>query len=553
MTTSGFWSLCEAATWLAWGEACLNTDSRFHRSDADTTAVDAAWTELRDAAAEGRVILKGARLFEGSIESIPADWFLGARPPIGLWLFDVLKADDRGEIREWHHIRVRRAEVEKMRVAPDRPARPAPSAPERKPCGGGMQIEDLPEWFTPLEAVAWITSRSFEVVGYAAPDRQNHTYCLAGKLPTEARNRTEIVVPTRMSLLWLDINAACLPGGMSTENAISRLVAALRNGKVRSRGTWENTGERRIVDSDFWAGLTFNAPERQEWRLVPCSATNPVRPLENLHWRDVRVSRDDVLNIWRPCVQESEIVIPPDSSAGQDVVFLGLDTAVTRIMTRLECGLGNAEAILLKAFRSGDLPSRWCGNGVGWATANDPPIPAHEWSQGRFSVERYRENERTGQRRSGEVVFGPRHHSLSVVAMRADDFRYWLDKTAPVAPASVRVRSAASSVEVGLGPTPTSIQANRTRGTEIVRSGFAGRPTSMHLVKQELERRRQARETQSTQAKEAAHLSEWLSKEHPGMPPATAKAISNGLRDELRAAKTDVHPERKPEIPPEII
>jgi hypothetical protein len=65
----------------------------------------------------------------------------------------------------------------------------------------------------------------------------------------------------------------------------------------------------------------------------------------------------------------------------------------------------------------------------------------------------------------------------------------------------------------------------------------------MHLVKQELERRRQDRETLTSQAKEAAHLSEWLSKVHPGMPPAKAKTISNSLGDKLRAAKSDVHSE----------
>ena len=65
----------------------------------------------------------------------------------------------------------------------------------------------------------------------------------------------------------------------------------------------------------------------------------------------------------------------------------------------------------------------------------------------------------------------------------------------------------------------------------------------MHLVKHELERRQQARETLPSQAKEAAHLSEWLSKVHPDMPPAKAKTISNSLGDNLRAAKSDVHSE----------
>ena len=104
MSTSEFWSLCEAATWLAWGVACLKADSRFHRLDVDTTVVDNAWAELLDAAAARRVTLKGARNFDGSIESIPTDWFRRVRPPIGLWLLDTLKADDNSAIREWLHV-----------------------------------------------------------------------------------------------------------------------------------------------------------------------------------------------------------------------------------------------------------------------------------------------------------------------------------------------------------------------------------------------------------------------------------------------------------------
>jgi hypothetical protein len=70
------------------------------------------------------------------------------------------------------------------------------------------------------------------------------------------------------------------------------------------------------------------------------------------------------------------------------------------------------------------------------------------------------------------------------------------------------------------------------------RSGFAGRPTSKHLVEAELRRRAQEGRLCETLAEETRELSAWLQKMHPDEPQATAKAIENGLRYlfwELRA------------------
>jgi hypothetical protein len=58
----------------------------------------------------------------------------------------------------------------------------------------------------------------------------------------------------------------------------------------------------------------------------------------------------------------------------------------------------------------------------------------------------------------------------------------------------------------------------------------------MHLIAIELERRRVAGETLATQMAEAGALAAWLVKEHPQAPPPAAKAITNSLREKLRAA-----------------
>jgi hypothetical protein len=66
------------------------------------------------------------------------------------------------------------------------------------------------------------------------------------------------------------------------------------------------------------------------------------------------------------------------------------------------------------------------------------------------------------------------------------------------------------------------------------RSGAAGRPSSMDLVRAELERRTAAGMTYPTSDAAAQNLAEWLRREHPAEPQLKAKSIINSLRAELR-------------------
>lgn len=68
-------------------------------------------------------------------------------------------------------------------------------------------------------------------------------------------------------------------------------------------------------------------------------------------------------------------------------------------------------------------------------------------------------------------------------------------------------------------------------------TGAPGRPTSMHLVRGEFNRRRDAALLEKTLAQEAAALHEWFQKTHPAAPPPSSKTICNNIRSEFRAAK----------------
>jgi hypothetical protein len=69
---------------------------------------------------------------------------------------------------------------------------------------------------------------------------------------------------------------------------------------------------------------------------------------------------------------------------------------------------------------------------------------------------------------------------------------------------------------------------------ESARAGAPGRPTSTHLVLEELARRGAAGELEASIRQEAAVLSTWLSRQHRSMPQLSAKAISNKIGTKFR-------------------
>lgn len=75
---------------------------------------------------------------------------------------------------------------------------------------------------------------------------------------------------------------------------------------------------------------------------------------------------------------------------------------------------------------------------------------------------------------------------------------------------------------------------------DIARTGAAGRPTIMHLIKAEMQARAGRGELLTTLAGECRLLQEWAAKMHPGSPVPGNRAIENALRDDYKAyrAKT---------------
>ena len=68
-------------------------------------------------------------------------------------------------------------------------------------------------------------------------------------------------------------------------------------------------------------------------------------------------------------------------------------------------------------------------------------------------------------------------------------------------------------------------------------SGAAGRPSSMHLIKDKHRARWERGDALPGVAAEARALHEWFRQAHPDKKPPTAETIENRIRDEHRTRK----------------
>lgn len=90
-------------------------------------------------------------------------------------------------------------------------------------------------------------------------------------------------------------------------------------------------------------------------------------------------------------------------------------------------------------------------------------------------------------------------------------------------------------------------QRSQTDTDQPARSGAAGRPSSMHYVEPEFERRAQSGLMKPTLKQEAATLEKWLKATHPRAPSLKAKSIENRLRARYRQLQPRSNSSRRPQ------
>src|SRR5205823_4542542 len=91
-------------------------------------------------------------------------------------------------------------------------------------------------------------------------------------------------------------------------------------------------------------------------------------------------------------------------------------------------------------------------------------------------------------------------------------------------------------IRVFPGPFGNAAATEPITNQETLRTGFAGRPSSRHLLEAEMKRRAKVGDLKSSLRQEAKELADWLRLMHSEFPPAMANTIRNSLADLYRGA-----------------
>jgi len=105
---------------------------------------------------------------------------------------------------------------------------------------------------------------------------------------------------------------------------------------------------------------------------------------------------------------------------------------------------------------------------------------------------------------------------------------------------NTRIRLVCDDIDREFPLPETAIQANTPSNepsAATYRTGVAGRPSSIHIVRPEMQRRAASGHLLSSLAAEVRALLQWLQEHHPDAAPLTQKTAENRLRDDYRELK----------------
>lgn len=386
-----------------------------------------------------------------------------------------------------------------------------------------------PYW-TPVMAVAWITWRTSEAVREAWAEYVGKCWIWRYRKWHSLKDNTiyegyELERPDAPSLLaLLHVDAYPDPFGreprtkhVNLTEARDEVLEALRAGRILATGVpLAGGGPRREIPAFEWSDLIFDT-DADDDRFTP------KRGLERHGYQHVLLPRKEVMRLWKPVPpptpKELLAVVRPDG-AGFMTVFHALLWIATS---------GGKEVFLP------DDSDRW-------RRAFDLLLP--ELASGHVVL--------TGEKHGERAVISP--HVLAacrfappIGAMPADllhgtdlylrsypfiDEQHWRGGFDDALVVGVQERWTRLMVpkDAVLRIWPFGV------GTPVA-SGAPGRPTSMHLVREEFHRRRDAGLLAATVTQEAAALHEWFQKEHRSAHPLSRKTIRNNISPEFRAAK----------------
>ena len=197
--------------------------------------------------------------------------------------------------------------------------------------------------------------------------------------------------------------------------------------------------------------------------------------------------------------------------------WISWDEAVE--VVALHFPIERAEWLLHSAIQDGDKVKVWAADEGGFYLAGSPGYQYFDAEPDRLA--------------------GPdnRRHYRKINYVDLRSLKLWLKVLTSEAEATTAAAPQPEESRNALPQATGTEQLDQADDEDIYKSGAPGRPTSAHLVNEELQRRAAAGELCGTLASEAEHLSQWLAREHPKAPRMTPKTISNSCRNAFRSAR----------------
>ena len=191
-------------------------------------------------------------------------------------------------------------------------------------------LDDIPVRLTLMQAIAWISTRDDRIVQRATWKRADGADPLGG----DAWPAVEACFPPGGGITLLSLNlwncadlpeASVLPTFICdsdlcwvgdkdsiAERAIAALLLCLNNGALVATYQADN-GKRRKIPAEDWEDRFLESQPYDATELLPYRK-RAMKP--ETGWREVRVSREDLLREWPPRSAAANCAVVDNSSAG---------------------------------------------------------------------------------------------------------------------------------------------------------------------------------------------------------------------------------------------
>jgi hypothetical protein len=401
-----------------------------------------------------------------------------------------------------------------------------PLAPQPDPVDFDAMAE---RWWTLPMAVAWIAWRRLDEVVRASDAFRSHMCFWEQRRWTDGTGVYDgfLLRPVGpANLLYLQTNEsyhqvhATLPRDAISITAAERLLwKALSEQALESSGVSFKTGERVRIPEEEWDELEI-VTEGNRDVLRFRNRRGPAKAGYN----DIKLKRASVVALWPPRKNDKLAAELPKAMSPFEPGHMPLYFAAQWIATR--GGVANivpkdlpiwekAYAQLLARISSNEVTVTGCSGGQrnkldGYLFASMPID--YPFAQ-----------------RDIDLTLGEDLHLVSYPYIDEEHWRNGFDD-------SLRDRSGTrwSQLMVMKSEIARYWPFERERNPSETHSGGAGRPSAMHLVEAEYDRRRALGELHGRIGAVAADLERWIKGAHPGLRTPTAATIANVLRHKHR-------------------